>query len=425
MRVAAGGADLLLGCDLVVAARQGRAGSRCTAPRPASSSTATPSDRRRRFHAQPRLRAADRSDCSARSRPRRRRGATLIDATALAVGADRQCHRRQPVHARLCLSVRLRAAHRSPRSARDRTQRRRGRRSTGRVSAGAAAPAHDRRQVGGLVAQPASAAPDSAEPSARGAGRAPRRFPESLSESRLRDALSQLVDAVSHRGSREARPGRSGFADGRGAQSVQADGLQGRIRGRAALYRRLVPGTARAHSSMAICASNSISPRRCWRARIHATGEAKKMRFGPWMMQGFHSLAALRGLRGTRFDIFGRTAERREERALIGEYEALLRELIATLTSKSCARGLARRVAGEDSRLRSREDGQSRQGARGVGAADRDMARAGAEATGGGVRGGGWGPPPAVVASSPPASGRSPWMKRVAGQSGRILRLSV
>ena len=53
------------------------------------------------------------------------------------------------------------------------------------------------------------------------------------------------------------------------------------------------------------------------------TGEAKKMRFGPWMMQGFRALAALRGLRGTRFDIFGHTAERREERALIGEYEAL------------------------------------------------------------------------------------------------------
>jgi indolepyruvate ferredoxin oxidoreductase len=67
------------------------------------------------------------------------------------------------------------------------------------------------------------------------------------------------------------------------------------------------------------------------------TGEAKKMRFGPWMMQGFRALAALRGLRGTWFDIFGRTPERREERALIGEYEALLRELIATLTSDNHA----------------------------------------------------------------------------------------
>jgi indolepyruvate ferredoxin oxidoreductase len=51
------------------------------------------------------------------------------------------------------------------------------------------------------------------------------------------------------------------------------------------------------------------------------------------MMQGFRVLAALRGLRGSWFDVFGHTAERREERALIGEYEALCRELIGALTS--------------------------------------------------------------------------------------------
>jgi indolepyruvate ferredoxin oxidoreductase len=63
-----------------------------------------------------------------------------------------------------------------------------------------------------------------------------------------------------------------------------------------------------------------------------ATGEARKMRFGPWMMKAFGVLAALRFLRGTRFDIFGYSAERREERALIADYEALCAELIAGLT---------------------------------------------------------------------------------------------
>jgi indolepyruvate ferredoxin oxidoreductase len=62
------------------------------------------------------------------------------------------------------------------------------------------------------------------------------------------------------------------------------------------------------------------------------TGEAKKMNFGPWMMKAFRLLAAMRGLRGTRFDIFGYSADRREERALISEYEALCDELIAGLT---------------------------------------------------------------------------------------------
>jgi indolepyruvate ferredoxin oxidoreductase len=62
------------------------------------------------------------------------------------------------------------------------------------------------------------------------------------------------------------------------------------------------------------------------------TGEARKMRFGPWMMKAFRALAAMRFLRGTRLDIFGYSAERREERALIGDYEALCAELIAGLT---------------------------------------------------------------------------------------------
>jgi indolepyruvate ferredoxin oxidoreductase len=67
------------------------------------------------------------------------------------------------------------------------------------------------------------------------------------------------------------------------------------------------------------------------------TGEARKMRFGAWMMSGFKALAALKGLRGGMFDVFGHTAERREERALIGEYEALCRELIAGLTNENHA----------------------------------------------------------------------------------------
>jgi indolepyruvate ferredoxin oxidoreductase len=67
------------------------------------------------------------------------------------------------------------------------------------------------------------------------------------------------------------------------------------------------------------------------------TGQALKTTFGPWMMKGFKILAGLKGLRGTAFDIFGRTEERRQERALIGEYEALVKELIAGLTSDNHA----------------------------------------------------------------------------------------
>jgi indolepyruvate ferredoxin oxidoreductase len=62
------------------------------------------------------------------------------------------------------------------------------------------------------------------------------------------------------------------------------------------------------------------------------TGEPAKMTFGPWVMGLFGMLAKLKGLRGTAFDIFGRTEERRMERALIGEYEQAVETLLAGLT---------------------------------------------------------------------------------------------
>ena len=49
------------------------------------------------------------------------------------------------------------------------------------------------------------------------------------------------------------------------------------------------------------------------------------------MLPLFKVLARFKWLRGTHFDPFGYTAERREERALIGRYEALVDELLAGL----------------------------------------------------------------------------------------------
>ncbi|WP_245469337.1 DUF6537 domain-containing protein, partial [Mesorhizobium sp. M7A.F.Ca.MR.362.00.0.0] len=57
-------------------------------------------------------------------------------------------------------------------------------------------------------------------------------------------------------------------------------------------------------------------------------GSPRKSSFGPWMMKGFRLLSAMKGLRGTAFDLFGYTAERRMERRLLAQYEADL-ELIA------------------------------------------------------------------------------------------------
>ena len=53
-----------------------------------------------------------------------------------------------------------------------------------------------------------------------------------------------------------------------------------------------------------------------------------KRPFGPWMRSAFGVLARLKGLRGSALDLFGRTEERRTERALIGEYRKTIEELL-------------------------------------------------------------------------------------------------
>ncbi|MEL6289946.1 MAG: indolepyruvate ferredoxin oxidoreductase family protein, partial [Pseudomonadota bacterium] len=62
------------------------------------------------------------------------------------------------------------------------------------------------------------------------------------------------------------------------------------------------------------------------------TGEPIKRTFGPWMLKAFGVLAKLKALRGTRWDVFGYTQERRDEREAITEYEALLDRIHHALT---------------------------------------------------------------------------------------------
>jgi indolepyruvate ferredoxin oxidoreductase len=66
-----------------------------------------------------------------------------------------------------------------------------------------------------------------------------------------------------------------------------------------------------------------------------ATGVPRKMSFGPWMLPAFRLLAKFKFLRGTAVDPFGRTRERRTERKLIADYEAMLSEVLAKLTPEN------------------------------------------------------------------------------------------
>jgi len=75
-------------------------------------------------------------------------------------------------------------------------------------------------------------------------------------------------------------------------------------------------------------------------AKRNEKGELVKRKYGPAMGLGFKVLAKLRGLRGTALDPFGRTEERRTERALIGEYRASVERVIAGLDAGNHALAL-------------------------------------------------------------------------------------
>ncbi|HZZ95144.1 MAG TPA: indolepyruvate ferredoxin oxidoreductase family protein [Usitatibacter sp.] len=74
-----------------------------------------------------------------------------------------------------------------------------------------------------------------------------------------------------------------------------------------------------------------------WVKNDPATGEPRKRTYGPWMFRAMRVLASLRGLRGSVLDVFGYTHERRVERALVGDYEKVVNELLDGLTPERLA----------------------------------------------------------------------------------------
>ena len=89
------------------------------------------------------------------------------------------------------------------------------------------------------------------------------------------------------------------------------------------------------------------------------TGLPEKRTFGPWLLKAMKVLAKGKRLRGTPLDFFGRTAERKAERALIADYEARMEKLFAVLTPANLAArsGVCGR-AGHDPRFRPCEGGE-------------------------------------------------------------------
>ena len=71
--------------------------------------------------------------------------------------------------------------------------------------------------------------------------------------------------------------------------------------------------------------------------RDPTTGVPRKMTFGPWILIAFKYLAKMKRLRGTAFDPFGYTQDRKAERHLIRDYEAILDEILPALTAANHA----------------------------------------------------------------------------------------
>ncbi|HXZ49894.1 MAG TPA: indolepyruvate ferredoxin oxidoreductase family protein [Usitatibacter sp.] len=68
-----------------------------------------------------------------------------------------------------------------------------------------------------------------------------------------------------------------------------------------------------------------------WAKPDPATGEPRKRMYGAWMLGAMRFLARFKGLRGTALDPFGYSAERRTERRLAEDYRAVVEELLRGL----------------------------------------------------------------------------------------------
>jgi indolepyruvate ferredoxin oxidoreductase len=65
------------------------------------------------------------------------------------------------------------------------------------------------------------------------------------------------------------------------------------------------------------------------------TGLPRKREYGAWIFKAFAVLSRLKGLRGTPLDVFGYSQERKTERRMIEEYATLLDEIAGSLTQEN------------------------------------------------------------------------------------------
>jgi len=87
---------------------------------------------------------------------------------------------------------------------------------------------------------------------------------------------------------------------------------------------------------------------------LRALGLRTKLRLGPWFRPALYVLRAMKGLRHTPFDPFGRTRIRRLERQLVAEYRSAVEVLLANLSPDNLDECV--RIAGMPDEVRGYED---------------------------------------------------------------------
>ncbi|MDP1611024.1 MAG: indolepyruvate ferredoxin oxidoreductase family protein [Sulfuritalea sp.] len=78
-----------------------------------------------------------------------------------------------------------------------------------------------------------------------------------------------------------------------------------------------------------------------WSRGARPGEEPKKIRFGPWLLPAMKLLARFKFLRGTAFNPFGLSTERRQERELIAEYGRSIAHILDKLSSERLAAAVA------------------------------------------------------------------------------------
>ena len=105
-----------------------------------------------------------------------------------------------------------------------------------------------------------------------------------------------------------------------------------------------------------------------------------KQEYGAWALPAIKTLRHLKFLRGTALDVFGKTEERKMERALIEDYQRNITTIgVAAVSQQSCAGGAIRASSGAHPRLRTRQGKAYGQSESAVGGVDSEVCVSAAE----------------------------------------------